>query len=417
MMKSIKFYDTSSLLIAGESIFGKDKFAVSSITFKELERIKTSANKDAEIKYSARLLLRLFDEYPDSYEVVIHRQVYEEDISSKGFEINDDMRILSDAFYYDTFVRPDETIFVSNDLSLRHIANCFFGADSIGAIPQEVDDYKGFIEVSMTNEEMAEFYTHQHKNQYNLHIGEYIIIRNMDNEIQDFRVWTGTVHRAIKFGNFDSSFFGKVKPYEADPYQKMLFDSLENNQITLVRGPAGSGKTFVSLAYLLYKLEHHELDKIIIFCNTVATANSAKLGYYPGTRDEKLLDSQIGNLLSSKFGDRYILEQMIQEGTLLLLPMSDIRGFDTTGMRAGVYISEAQNLDRAMMKLALQRIGKDCICIIDGDSKAQVDDVHFSGNNNGMRRVSSVFRGNDVYGEIELQNIYRSKIAHIAELM
>ena len=49
MEKMIKFYDTSSLLIAGESIFGKDKFAVSSITFKELERIKTSANKDAEI--------------------------------------------------------------------------------------------------------------------------------------------------------------------------------------------------------------------------------------------------------------------------------------------------------------------------------------------------------------------------------
>lgn len=221
----------------------------------------------------------------------------------------------------------------------------------------------------------------------------------------------------MKLNNFNSSFFGKVKPYENDPYQKMLFDSLENNQITMVRGPAGCGKTYVSLAYLLYKLEHHELDKIIIFCNTVATANSAKLGYYPGTRDEKLLDSQIGNLLSSKFGDRYIVEQMIQEGTLLLLPMSDIRGFDTTGMRAGVYISEAQNLDRAMMKLALQRIGKDCICIIDGDSKAQVDDTHFAGNNNGMKKVSAIFRGKDIYGEVELQNIYRSKIADIAELM
>ena len=115
--------------------------------------------------------------------------------------------------------------------------------------------------------------------------------------------------------------------------------------------------------------------------------------------------------------DRYVLEQMIQEDKLQLLPMSDIRGFDTSGMRAGVYISEAQNLDRSMMKLALQRIGKECVCIIDGDSKAQVDDVHFSGNNNGMKRVSTVFRGKDIYGEIELQNIYRSKIADIAEYM
>ena len=415
-MKSIKFYDTSSLLIAGESAF-KEKFAVSSITFKELEHIKSSSHKDAEVKYSARLLTRLFDENPSCYEVVLHRVEYEAPILKRGFEISDDMRILADAYQYDLNVRPDETIFVTNDLCLKHIANCFFGEDSIMSIPQEVDDYKGFIEVCMTNEEMADFYTKPHANQYNLHIGEYILIKDMNREVKDFRVWTGEVHRTLKYNNFDSSYFGKVKPYKADPYQQILFDSLENNPITLVRGPAGSGKTFVSLAYLLYKLEHHDLDKIIVFCNTVATANSAKLGYYPGTKDEKLLDSQIGNLLSSKLGDRYVLEQMIQEGKLQLLPMSDIRGFDTSGMRAGVYISEAQNLDRSMMKLALQRIGKDCICIIDGDSKAQVDDVHFSGNNNGMKRVSTVFRGKDIYGEIELQNIYRSKIADIAEYM
>ena len=121
----------------------------------------------------------------------------------------------------------------------------------------------------------------------------------------------------------------------------------------MVKGPAGSGKTLLSLGYLLHKLEKNKIDKIIIFCNTVATKDSAKLGYYPGTRDEKLLDSQIGNLLSSKFGDRYEVERMIQEGKLILLPMSDIRGYDTSGMRAGIYISEAQNLTVSLMKLAL----------------------------------------------------------------
>jgi len=38
---------------------------------------------------------------------------------------------------------------------------------------------------------------------------------------------------------------------------------------------------------------------------------------------------------------------------LLLLPLSDLRGYDTNGMKAGIYISEAQNLDRTLMKLAL----------------------------------------------------------------
>lgn len=109
----------------------------------------------------------------------------------------------------------------------------------------------------------------------------------------------------------------------------------------MIKGPAGSGKTFLSLAYLLNALERNKIDKIIVFCNTVATKNSAKLGFYPGTRDEKLLDSQIGNLLSSKLGDKMMVEKLIDENRLVLLPLSDIRGYDTTGMRAGIYISEA----------------------------------------------------------------------------
>ena len=158
-------------------------------------------------------------------------------------------------------------------------------------------------------------------------------------------------------------------------------------------------------------------NKIIIFCNTVATANSAKLGYYPGTKDEKLLDSSIGNMLSAKFGDSFMLEKMISLGDIQLLPMSDIRGFDTNGMNAGVYITEAQNMDISLMKLALQRIGSDSVCIIDGDYNAQVDLSQYAGANNGMRRMSEVFRGQDFYGEIELRNIYRSKIAEIADRM
>ena len=183
----------------------------------------------------------------------------------------------------------------------------------------------------------------------------------------------------------------------------------------MIKGFPGSGKTTLSLAYLMHKLEKGQIDKIVIFCNTVATKNSARLGFYPGDKNSKLLDSQIGNLLSSKLGGKMVVEQMLADERLVLLPMSDIRGYDTSGMRAGVYISEAQNLDIDLMKLALQRIGEDSVCIIDGDCKAQVDDISFAGVNNGMKRVSQVFRGENIYGEITLKNIHRSRIALIAE--
>ena len=208
---------------------------------------------------------------------------------------------------------------------------------------------------------------------------------------------------------------GDIKPLDA--YQKLAADSLKNNTITMLRGAAGTGKSYLGLGYLFDALENGKISKIIIFCNTVATYGSAKLGYYPGSRTEKLLDSQIGNFLISKLGDRGQVERMIYEGQLMLLPMSDIRGFDTSGMQAGVYITEAQNLDIGLMKLALQRIGDDSICVLDGDSDTQVDLEIYSGLNNGMRRVSEVFRGQPFYGEVTLPVCYRSQIAKIAEKM
>ena len=116
-----------------------------------------------------------------------------------------------------------------------------------------------------------------------------------------------------------------------------------------------------------------------------------------------------------KLGDRLVVEKLINDRQLVLLPLSDIRGYDTTGMNAAIYISEAQNLDIELMRLALQRIGEDSICIIDGDDQAQVDMSLYSGKCNGMKRVSRVFRGADFYGEVTLKNIHRSKIAKLAQ--
>ena len=209
--------------------------------------------------------------------------------------------------------------------------------------------------------------------------------------------------------------FGKHKPY--DVFQELALDSFKTNQMTIIRGAAGTGKSLLSLAFLFQQLQKNKINKIIIFCNTIATAGSAKLGYYPGDRTEKLLDSQIGNFLISKLGAKEQVIRLIEEEQLVLLPMSDIRGYDTSGMKAGIYITQAQNLNISLLKLALQRAGEDCIFILDGDDKTQVDLNIYAGNNNGLKRASQVFRGQDFYGEVTLQNIHRSKIAQIADRM
>lgn len=418
-MKMIyNFYDTCSLLTKGTLLEDKnEQIIISSITLDELENIKTSANKDANIKYTARQLLRTLNDNPDLYQVIIYKEKMIKPIQRYDLSITNDMKILATALSYNKQNKnhPIDN-FITNDLTLKCIAKLFLS--NVSSIEEErYDPYTGYIEVTLNENEITELYQNLKINKFNLLINQYVIIYNQEKEIIDKMVWDGDTYRTISYGNLNSTYFGNVKPFKNDPYQTLAVDSFLNNKITMIKGPAGSGKTFLSLAFLLNALERNKIDKIIVFCNTVATKNSAKLGFYPGTRDEKLLDSQIGNLLSSKLGDKMMVEKLIDENKLVLLPLSDIRGYDTTGMRAGIYISEAQNMDIGLMKLSLQRIGEDSICIIDGDLKTQVDDINFSGLNNGMRRASEILRNNDIYGEVELKQIHRSKIAELAEQM
>lgn len=412
-----KCYDTCSLLEQAGHLFDDEnyKLVITSITLEELEHIKTASNKDADVKFAARKVLNDLDEHYGSFEIVLYNDLYGEKMVKDGLSLTNDSKIIACARHFAATHPEDEVIFVTNDLICRHIASMYFQVEKV---VEEAYDYDGYKEVYLDGDGMTNFYSNQYENIFDLYINQYLLVYDADSrECVDRLCWTGEGYRHLNYNNFNSRWFGEVKPMKGDVYQSLAADSLVNNKITLIKGPAGSGKTFLSLAYLMNQLEKHRIDKIIVFCNTVATKNSAKLGYYPGTRDEKLLDSQIGNLLISKFGGRIAVEQMIQQEQLVLLPLSDIRGYDTSGMRAGIYISEAQNLDVDLMKLTLQRIGEDSVCIIDGDCKTQVDDIHFAGSNNGMRRASQVYRGEDIYGEITLKNIHRSKIAMIAEKM
>lgn len=416
-MMTTKFYDTCSLLKKVDNLFEEGiGISISSITLKELEVIKTSSNKDVDVKYAARKLLHILNENPERYEVVIFHTEYLQEIEAAGLPITDDSRILACALTCRK--EKPNVIFVTNDMALKSIARLFFDEEHIESVDEDFNDgYTGHMKLTLSEEAMSMFYSCPTMNLFNLETNQYATIWDEQGNMVDVVYWSGERFEHVNYNSFDSQWFGKVKPFPNDPYQLMACDSFKRNKITLIKGPAGSGKTYLSLGFLLHQLERGRIDKIIVFCNTVATKNSAKLGYLPGTRDEKLLDSQIGNLLISKLGSRMAVEKFIEDEKLLLLPFSDIRGYDTNGMNAGIYISEAQNLDISLMKLALQRIGEDSVCIVDGDEKTQVDDIAFAGPNNGMRRLSKVFRGEDIYGEVELQNIHRSKIAKIAEQM
>ena len=409
----MKFYDTNAILKLQDKIFEED-FIISSVTLQELEHIKVSRNKDDQVKYEARKALHLLDDNSDKYDVVVYDNAIENYILGKNMEITPDSKIVGSCAFIKAM---KDVVFVTDDIACKMIASKIFDLEVESVGENKLDEYKGFVVKSLSEDEMAYFYEHLQENVFDLYTNEYLILKNDKDQIVDKFRWDGCEYQNVKFPTIKSNYFGSVKPYNGDIYQQMVLNSLSYNQVTMVKGAAGTGKSYLAIGYLMWLLEKRKIEKIIVFCNTVATANSAKLGYYPGTKDEKLIDSSIGNMLSAKLGDSFGLEQMIAQGKIQLLPLSDIRGFDTNGMSAGVYITEAQNMDISLMKLALQRIGEDSVCIIDGDYNAQVDLSQYAGSNNGMRRMSEVFRGQDFYGEVELQNIYRSRISQIAEMM
>jgi len=410
------FYDTCSLLNNYSIIFkniSSSPFVVSNITLMELEEIKNSSKKDDNIKFKAKKVSQLLNFYYGKYTIVNYEREWDETyLKTIPFLLdNNDSRIVISAYVYSE--RHPDICFVTDDVNCNNLAKCL-GLTTNSLTTKEDAAYTGYKIITCYDEnELAEVYNKVYSGEhFDLLPNQYLVIRQDDKDI-DCYVLRDNKLIQVQFNTFKSKMLGEIKPI--DLYQKLAVDSLQHNTLTMLRGAAGTGKSYLGLGFLFDRLEAGVIDKIIIFCNTVATAGSAKLGYYPGSRTEKLLDSQIGNFLVSKLGDRVAVERLVAEGELILLPMSDIRGFDTTGMRAGIYITEAQNLNIDLIKLALQRIGDDGICVLDGDSDTQVDLGIYSGVNNGMRRVSKVFKGQEFYGEVTLPICHRSKIAQIAE--
>lgn len=402
----IKLYDTNALIDLYNKIFNEE-FYVSRISLRELENIKNSKNKDEETKYRARKLSKMFQEQSYMYHTVCT------EFDNDPHLGNDDKIIKAVKFLQDEGI---DVVFMTNDACCYNLAKAEgLKVRSTGA---ESDDesYLGFRELNLTEEELSEFYSCKDAYMCKIHPeilqNEYFFIKAKD-EVVDIYRRVGNEAKRVSYPVFNSEFFGDVKA--KDIYQRIAMDSMMNNQITIVRGPAGSGKSWLCMSYLFSLLEKGKIDKIIIFCNTVAVKNAAKLGFYPGDKNEKLLDSQVGNFLSSKLGSRMMVEKMIQEEKLVLVPVADARGYDTTGMNAGVYIQEAQNLDRELMKLLLQRLGEDTICLIDGDDTAQVDLDAYAGMNNGIKRAVEVFKGQDFFGTVQLQKVRRSRIAEVAD--
>ena len=413
-MKKRKFFDTNTILDLQDKMF-EDDFCISSISLQEMENIKTSGRKDEETKYKARKALHLLDENKDKYEVVIYTTAMENYIVEKQLEITPDTKIIAScAFSKGLLPQDTDFVFVTNDIACKMIASKIFGLEVESVGEKELDEYKGFVEKSLSEDEMAYFYEHNSENMFGLLINQYLILKDEKDEIVDAYRWNGTQHEPLFKKNIQSLYFDKLK--SKDIYQSCAIDSLMNCTITAITGKAGSGKSLLALMSAMYLIEKGKYDRIVVMFNPTKTRGASDMGYYGGDFIDKAMQNSIGQILTTKFGDRYAIDLLLSQNKLKLVSMADCRGMEISDSEI-LWITESQNTSIDLIKLCLSRVSSGAKVFIEGDYLSQVDSNAFDGNNNGLKRMIDVFKGHEEFGYVQLQNVWRSKISQLCELL
>jgi len=178
--------------------------------------------------------------------------------------------------------------------------------------------------------------------------------------------------RSATNGNFDDVLvFGtNGKPVRARTVnQHLLVSEYRSNDLIIAEGPAGTGKTYTSIALAVRALKNREVRKIIL--TRPAVEAGERLGFLPGDMKEKLdpylqpLYDALHDMLPFKK-----LETWIEDGTVQIAPLAFMRG--RTLENACVILDEAQNATISQLKMFLTRMGMNSKFILTGDS-TQID--------------------------------------------
>ena len=171
------------------------------------------------------------------------------------------------------------------------------------------------------------------------------------------------------------------------PAQSVYMSTLESNDLVFATGPAGTGKTYLAVAFAAACLENGRCERLVL--SRPAVEAGERLGFLPGDMREKV-DPYLRPLYDALYDvlppER--VERGLESGTIEIAPLAFMRG--RTLSHSIIILDEAQNCTSVQMKMFLTRLGDGSKMIVTGDP-TQIDLP--PGKDSGLLEAVSILRG------------------------
>lgn len=188
--------------------------------------------------------------------------------------------------------------------------------------------------------------------------------------------------------------------------QQKLIDAFERDDMIFAVGPAGTGKTYLSIALAVKAMKEKQAKKIIL--SRPAVEAGEKLGFLPGDMKDKI-DPYLQPLYDAleDMIPAVKLQDMMEKHIIQIAPLAFMRG--RTLSDAIVILDEAQNTTPAQLRMFLTRMGWNTKMVITGDM-TQIDLPR--SQTSGLREALRILHGIEGIGVVELnkKDIVRHKL-------
>lgn len=439
-MKKIFILDTNVLLQDPRSIFAfqDNDVVIPAVVLEELDSKKRFVD---EVGRNAREASRNLDQLREdgklhqgiklknggTLRVELNHQSFQKLQKNFG-EMTNDNRILAVAMNLQNEEQEKKSgkpvILVSKDVLIRVKADVL-GIESQDFLSDRVvsntDIYPGFFELKVDPILIDNFFTHKFISFNELDIqadrvypNEFYILKDMYGSNKSAVMKVNIQKGQLEPLRINESIWG-IMPRNVQ--QRMALELLMDDQISLVTlvGKAGTGKTLLSLATGLLKVEDETIYHKLLVARPIIPMGK-DLGYLPGEKEEKLrpwmqpIYDNLEYLFNTKKPGELdkILAGM---GSIQVEALTYIRGRSIPNQF--ILIDEAQNLTKHEVKTIISRVGEGSKIILAGDPN-QIDHPYLDATNNGLTYVVEKFKKEKISGHITLLKGERSNLAQLA---